>query len=144
MRYFTAPFALIWGDWRLSAFFRLTAWAYAGENDIVGQQHKAVGVPDAFLQMLKIGDSDIKYPSALLAAHMIVPPGIEVEAVGGVGNLDAQNIALICQQVQIAVDRSLADAGVMFGNVAVNLLRRRMIGHRPNGFQNKLPLNGIS
>ena len=90
-----------------------------------------------------IGVGNIHHTVTDQTVHMIVRIGPEVKAVA-VGHDYPIDLPIVAQQVQISIDGSAADMGILLPDALVDLLRSGVVPAAPDHVQNQLPLTGVA
>ena len=85
----------------------------------------------------------IDHRTAPNAHHVVMRVAAQVESVGNRGR-HLLNLAVVVEQVEVAVHRCTADLGVALVNVVVNLLRRGMIAMLAHDLQHQAALLGVA
>ena len=114
------------------------------EQDIVAGEGKAVGIPDALFQPGDVIHVYVKYPAALFTAYMAVVMAPVVKAICPARNFHFANLPHFRQQIQIPIDRGLADSGVLFYDRLIDLIRGGVAAEGVDRLQNQGTLNGTN
>lgn len=111
---------LLFGGTRLRAIL-LASGADARKNQIVTVNGKSVSVFHPMSQILHVVHFDIENTSAPGTFGVIMPMKAMIETVGSIRHFQLLNLPVFRKLIEIAVDRALADVGVLLNDGIVYL-----------------------
>ena len=79
-----------------------------------------------FIQTIQFGKLHIKYAGAFIADHVIMAVSATIKTVAAICNADLEQFAHLAQKIQIAVNCTKAEIGIIGFESGIDLIRRRM------------------
>ena len=111
---------LLFGGTRLRAIL-LASGADARKNQIVTVNGKSVSVFHPMSQILHVVHFDVENTPAPGTFGVIMPMKAMIETVGSIRHFQLLNLSVFRKLIKIAVDRALADMGVLLNDGIVYL-----------------------